>query len=168
MWTLDWLVENYNKDKIINKIINYEYEDSYRSSRYDIREFLGASTDYDYYYPTRKYRSYNNENKIIDIAWFSKLSSFEEYKDLEDNILKLNVDNQEYEFNLTNYIDTLKEKSEIYQKDDLTEEEKDILQQPALILEEEDYKLIIKWFYMTEDEDSVLSFNNIRWYILIK
>jgi hypothetical protein len=58
-------------------------------------------------------------------------------------ILKLNIDDQEYEFNLTNYIDELKEKSEIYAKSDLTDEEKNILQQPALVLEEKNYKLVI-------------------------
>ena len=62
-------MENYNKDKIINKIINFEYKDTYRSSRYDIREFLGVNTDYDYYYPTYKYRDfrqYGKENHSID------------------------------------------------------------------------------------------------------
>ena len=44
--------------KIINKIINYEYEDSYRSSRSEIRKFLGVNDDYDYYYSTYKYRNY--------------------------------------------------------------------------------------------------------------
>lgn len=58
-------------------------------------------------------------------------------------ILKLNIDDQEYEFNLTNYIDKLKEKSEIYAKSDLTDKERNILQQPALVLEEKNYKLTI-------------------------
>lgn len=170
IWTLDWLVQNYNKDKIINKIINYEYEDSYRSSRSNIREFLGVNTDYDYYYPTYKYRSYNqyNQGKSIDIIWFSKFSDFEEYWDLKDMILKLDIDNEEYEFDLTSYINKLKEKSEIYAKSNLSEEEKNILQQPALILEKENYKLIITWFSIEEDKEWKLSFNNIRWYILIK
>lgn len=64
-------MENYNKDKIINKIINFEYKDTYRSSRYDIREFLGVNTDYDYYYSTYKYRSYRQygkENHSIDVT----------------------------------------------------------------------------------------------------
>ena len=170
IWTLDWLVQNYNKDKIINKIINYEYEDSYRTSRSNIREFLGVNTDYDYYYPTYKYRSYNqyNQGKSIDIIWFSKFSDFEEYWDLKDMILKLDIDNEEYEFDLTSYINKLKEKSEIYAKSNLSEEEKNILQQPALILEKENYKLIITWFSIEEDKEWKLSFNNIRWYILIK
>ena len=170
MWTLDWLVENYNKDKIINKIINFEYEDRYRSSRSDIREFLEVNTDYDNYYPIIKYRNYNqyDKEKSIDIDWFSKFYSFEEYWELKDMILKLNIDDQEYEFNLTNYIDELKEKSEIYAKSDLTDEEKNILQQPALVLEEKNYKLVIVWLWMQENKDWELSFSNIRWYILIK
>ena len=57
LWTLDGLVENYDKNKIINKIINFEYNDRYRSSRYDIREFLSVNSDYSYY-PTNKYRRY--------------------------------------------------------------------------------------------------------------
>jgi len=171
MWTLDWLVENYNKDKIINKIINFEYEDRYRSSRYDIREFLGASTDYDYYYPTYKYRNYNkyNENEPIDVNWYSKILNFEKYYGwVEDMILKLKVDNQEYSFDLTNYIEKLKEKSDIYEKSDLTEDEKSILQEPALVIEEWSYKLVITWFSMEEDMEWELKFDNIRWYILIK
>ena len=170
MWTLDWLVENYNKDKIINKIINFEYEDRSRSSRSDIREFLEVNTDYDNYYPTIKYRNYNqyDKEKSIDVDWFSKFYSFEEYWELKDMILKLNIDDQEYEFNLTNYIDKLKEKSEIYAKSDLTDEERNILQQPALVLEEKNYKLTIVWLWMQENKDWELNFNNIRWYILIK
>lgn len=169
MWTLDGLIENYNKDKIINKIINFEYEDRYRSSRSSIREFLGVNADYDYYYPTYKYRSYNQYGeKSTDVTWFSKFYDFERYWDLEDMILELNVDDQEYEFDLTNYIDEFKEKSEIYAKSDLTDEENNILQLPALILEEENYKLVIVWLWMQENKDWELRFSNIRWYILIK
>ena len=58
-------------------------------------------------------------------------------------ILELNVDDQEYKFDLKNYIDEFKEKSEIYAKSDLTDEENNILQLPALILEKENYKLVI-------------------------
>ena len=98
VWTIDELIENYSKDKIINKIINYEYENSYRSSRSNIREFLGIDTDYDYY-PTYKYRNYNeyNENESIDVKWYSKILNFEKYyySELEDMTLNLKVDNQE-------------------------------------------------------------------------
>ena len=96
MWALDELVENYDKDKIINKIINFEYENRYRSSRSSIREFLEVNNDYDNY-PTNKYRSYNqyNQEKSIDVTWFSKFYDFEKYWELKDMILKLNIDNQE-------------------------------------------------------------------------
>lgn len=169
IWTLDWLVENYNKNKIINKIINFEYEDSYWYSRSQIREFLGVNSDYDYY-PTNKYRNYNqyDKNQWIDIIWFSKFYNFEKYYDIENMTLKLDIDNQEYEFDLSDYIDELKEKSDIYAKSDLSEDEKNILQNPALILEEENYKFVITEIWMKEDKEWKFSFENIRWYILIK
>ena len=163
IWTLDWLVENYNKDKIINNIINFEYEDRYRSSRYDIREFLGVKTDYDYYYPTYTYRNYNqyNQNKnSIDVAWFSKLYNFEKYnEDIENMTLKLNIENQNYNFDLSSYIDELKEKSDEYKWESWW---------PALILEENNYKLAITWFYIEESDSWKTKFINIRWYILFR
>ena len=169
MWTLDWLVENYNKDKIINKIINFEYEDRYRSSRYDIREFLGASTDYDYYYPTHKYRNYNQYNQdgeLIDVGWFSKLYNFEKYNgDTENLTLKLNIENQGYEFDLSSYLDELKNKSDEYEW--RTDDNKTSWW-PALILEEDNYKLVINWFYLEESDTWKTKFINIRWYILFK
>ena len=168
MWALDELIENYNKDKIIDKIINYEYEDSYRSSRSKIREFLGVDPNYSYYSQSYKYRSYNeydNDNPI-DIAWFSKLLNFEKYRygELENTTLKLKIDNQEYDFDLSNYIEELKDKSDA---NEWKAERKEILWWPALILEEENYKLVITWFSM-DDEEWEIRFNNIRWYILIK
>ena len=168
VWTIDELIENYSKDKIINKIINYEYENSYRSSRSNIREFLGIDTDYDYY-PTYKYRNYNeyNENESIDVKWYSKILNFEKYyySELEDMTLNLKVDNQEYAFDLTNYIEELKDKSDAHE---WKAERKEILWWPALVIEEENYKLVITWFSMEEDKEWELKFENIRWYILIK
>ena len=169
MWTLDWLVENYNKNKIINKIINFEYKDWYRSSRYDIREFLGASTDYDYYYPTHKYRNYNQydqDGELIDVTWFSKLYNFEKYNgDTENLILKLDIENQDYEFDLSSYLDELKNKSDEYE---WKAERKETSWWPALILEEDNYKLVINWFYLEESDTWETNFINIRWYILFK
>lgn len=169
MWTLDWLVENYNKDKIINKIINFEYKDWYRSSRYDIREFLGASTDYDYYYPTHKYRDYNRydqDGELIDVTWFSKLYNFEKYSwETENLILKLNIENQNYEFDFSSYLDELKNKSDEYE---WKAERKETSWWPALIIEENNYKLVINWFYLEESDTWETNFINIRWYILFK
>ena len=172
IWILDELVENYNKNKIINKIINYEYEDSYRSSRSEIREFLGANADYTYYYPTYKYRSYRQygkEDEFIDISCYSKILNFiKYYEHIDDMILKFQVDNQEYSLDLSNHLDELKEKADIYAKSDLTKEEKEILKEPALLVSEENYKIAINWFSIEENKEWKTSFNNIEWYILIK
>lgn len=172
MWTLDWLMENYNKDKIINKIINFEYKDTYRSSRYDIREFLGVNTDYDYYYPTYKYRSYRQYGKFqqsIDVTWYSKALYFEKsYGKMNDFTLNIEIDDQEYKVNLTDYLEELKEKSDIYAKSELTDEEEEILRNPALILTEPDYKVIINSFGMQENPKWESQIYNAEWYILIK
>ena len=172
IWTIDGLVENYDKDKIINKIINYEYEDSYRSSRSEIREFLGVNADYDYYYPTYKYRSYSQywrNNNSVDVSWYSKILNFSKYYErVEDMVLKLQVDDQEYTLDLSSYLDEFKEKADIYEKSDLTEEEKEILKKPALEVSEENYKIVINGFSLEENKDWETQINSIEWYILIK
>ena len=170
MWTIDGLVENYDKDKIINKIINYEYEDSYRSSRSEIRKFLGVNDDYDYYYSTYKYRNYRQYwDEAIDVEWYSKIFNFEEYyEDIKDMIFKVQVDNQEYTLDLSDYLDELKEKSDIYAKSDLTDEEKEMLKKPALEVSEENYKIVINGFSLEENKQWETNFTNIEWYILIK
>ena len=170
MWTLDELVENYDKDKIINKIIDFEYEDKYRSSRSRIRELLGVNADYDYYYPTYKYWNYRQYwEKSIAVSWYSKILNFTKYYEyIDDMILKIQVDNQEYTLNLSEHLDNLKEKSDIYKKSDLTEEEKEILKWPALEVTEENYKIVINWFSMEENKEWKTNFTNIEWYILIK
>ena len=174
MWTLDWLIENYNKNKIINKIINFEYEDSHRSSRYryDIREFLGVNTDYDYFYPTYKYRSYRQYGKFqqsIDVTWYSKALYFEKsYGKMNDFTLNIEIDDQEYKVNLTDYLEELKEKSDIYAKSELTDEEEEILRNPALVLTESDYKVIINSFGIEKNREWESQIYNAEWYILIK
>lgn len=168
MWALDELVENYNKDLIVNKLINYEYEDWYRSSRSKIREFLGVNADYDSYYPTYKYRNYYQpeNDESIDVTWFSKLYNFEKYYgEIENMTLKLNVDNQAYEFDLSSYIPELQDKSGTYKTN---AERKELTWWPALVLEEENYKLVITWFAMEEDKEWVLSLNSLQWYLLIR
>ena len=172
IWTLDWLVENYNKDKIINKIINFEYEDRYRSSRSNIREFLGVDTDYDTYYPTYKYRDYyqHSDDKSINVSWYSNIYNFEKYYgEIENMTLKLKIDSQNYEFDLSNYADQLKEKADLQEKSDLSDEEKNTIQQPALTLKEDNYKLVITSFNLEENKEWWnLKFNRLNWYILIK
>ena len=172
MWTLDWLMENYNKDKIINNIINFEYKDTYRSSRYDIREFLGVNTDYNYYYPTYKYRSYRQygkENHSIDVTWYSKILYFaKSYSKMNNFTLNIQVDDQEYKVDLTDYLEELKEKSDIYAKSELTDEEEEILRNPALVLTEPNYKVIIDSFGIEENREWESQIYNAEWYILIK
>lgn len=167
MWVIDELVQNYSKDKIINKIINFEYENWYRSSRSDIREFLGVNTDYDYYYPTIKYRSYYwSDNDWLDVSWFSKLYSFEEYYGgLDSMVLKLNVEDQDYYFDLSLYTDKFKEKWDIYQ---WRIESNGDLSWPAFVLEENNYKLVVTSFSLQEAKEWDLLFNTIKWYILFK
>lgn len=170
MWTIDWLVEKYNKNKIIDKIINYEYEDSNLSSRFNIREFLWVNADYDYYYPTYKYRSYKQYwEEPVDVTWYSKILNFLKYgEDIKDMVLKVQVDNNDYVLNLSDYLDELKEKADIYAKSDLTVEEEDILKKPALLVSKENYKIVINWFSIEENKEWETYFNNIEWYILLK
>jgi hypothetical protein len=54
---------------------------------------------------------------------------------------------------LSNYIEQLKEKADIYAKSDLTDEEKSILEKPALELIEQDYKIIINCFGLEETRE---------------
>jgi len=166
IWTLDELIKNYNKDKIIDKIINYNYEDDYRSSRQQIKEFLGYNLDYNDYYPTTyKYYNYRQSDMPIDVSWYTKIFSFD-WKYIDDKSLKLYIDNQEYEFDLSKYLEKFKEKSDMYNKNN---KEENIAKLPALTLEVENYKLIINWFSFQENLDEwIIDFNNIQWYILVK
>ena len=176
VWSLNRLAENYNSDKIINKIVNYEYEDWRRWFRQNIRDFLGVETDYDsYYYPKYKYRNYNQYggNKSIDVSWFSKLYNFEKYYwDTEGMILTIKTDEEELKIDLSKHIDELKEKSDLYEKSDLSNEESNALQQPALILEEENYKFVLKSFSFSEnleiDSEEWPKLSDAKGYILTK
>jgi len=58
-----------------------------------------------------------------------------DYEKSGDNIRKINLDNQEYTINLTEYTSQLLEKADLYRKSDLTSEEELQLNQPALILD---------------------------------
>ncbi|MBR7037347.1 hypothetical protein IKI14_05920 [bacterium] len=70
---------------------------------------------------------------------------------MNDFTLNIEIDDQEYKVNLTDYLEELKEKSDIYAKSELTDEEEEILRNPALILTETDYKVIINSFGMQEN-----------------
>ncbi len=62
------MAEKYNKDKVYNKIISYDYDSIYRySSRYELRNYLGVEKDsnYDYYSPTYfNYRQNESDDAI--------------------------------------------------------------------------------------------------------
>ena len=168
------LAEKYNKEKVYNKVISYDYDNTRRySTRSEIRNYLWAniSTDWYYYDDTKSfsYRQYDT-NIWIDIAWYSKLYEVElDYDKTWDNTRTINLDNQEYTINLTEYTTQLLEKADLYRKSDLTSEEEIQLRQPALILDWENYKLIIKWFYWDKNISSgQIRFNNVQWYILTK
>ena len=171
LWVIDELTQNYNSNKIVNKIISYDYSNQpqyqYRSN---IRNYLKVDESYAYY-PPYKYRRYDQYegNSTIDVAWFSKILYFMKYyEDIQNMTFKLKIDNDEYKFDLSDYLEELKEKADIYAKSSLTEEEKKILQNPAIILEEQNYKVVIDSFSIEENREWEPHFTNIEWYILIK
>ena len=174
IWIVEELTEKYNKEKVYNKIVSYDYDDVHRySARLELRSYLWATaTDSDYYndYTSFSYRQYNNDKVWIDIAWYSTLYEIDDaYDETSDNILKFNLDNQEYNINLSSYIPELLEKAKIYRKSDRTDEEKNEINKPALILDWENYKLIITWFYWEKNITSgEAQIKNIQWYILVK
>lgn len=172
---IDELAEKYNKDKIIDKVISYNYSGRYRySTRSEIREFLGVNIEEKDYYSSTTYFSYwqdNYDNKTwIDIDWYSKLYKFQEYyENTRNNTLKIKTDSWEYNINLSGEIPQLIEKSDLYRKSDHNNKEEEELKKPALILDWENYRLIITWFYWERDRTTEkIKFNNIEWYILIK
>ncbi len=172
---IEELAEKYNKDKVYNKIISYDYDSIYRySSRYELRNYLGVEKDsnYDYYSPTYfNYRQNESDDAIwIDITWYSKLYKFQKYEeDIRNNILRININNKDYRIDLWNNIEQLKEKAELYKKWDFTGEESDELKNPALILDWENYRLIITWFHAEQSKSTQkIQFRNMEWYILIK
>ena len=67
--------------------------------------------------------------------------------------LNIQVDDQEYKVDLTDYLEELKEKSDIYAKSELTDEEEEILRNPALVLTEPNYKVIIDSFGIEENRE---------------
>ena len=72
---------------------------------------------------------------------------------MNDFILNIEIDDQEYKVDLTDYLEELKEKSDIYAKSELTDEEKELLRNPALVLTESDYKVIIDSFGIEENRE---------------
>jgi hypothetical protein len=174
LWIIEELTEKYNKEKVYNKIVSYDYDDIHRySARSELRSYLWVTvTGSDYYndYTSFSYRQYNDDKVWIDIAWYSKLYEIDDaYDEVWDNILKLNLDNHEYTIDLSSYIPELLEKAKIYRKSDRTDEEKKEINKPALILDWENYKLVITWFYWEKNISSdQFKINNIQGYMLVK
>ena len=72
---------------------------------------------------------------------------------MNDFTLNIEIDDQEYKVDLTDYLEELKEKSDIYAKSELTDEEEEILRNPALVLTEPNYKVIINSFGIEENRE---------------
>ena len=72
---------------------------------------------------------------------------------MNDFTLNIQVDDQEYKVDLTDYLEELKKKSDIYAKSELTEDEEEILRNPALVLTEPNYKVIIDSFGIEENRE---------------
>jgi len=72
---------------------------------------------------------------------------------MNDFTLNIEIDDQEYKVDLIDYLEELKEKSDIYAKSELTDEEEEILRNPALVLIKSDYKVIINSFRIEENRE---------------
>jgi hypothetical protein len=72
---------------------------------------------------------------------------------MNDFTLNIEIDDQEYKVDLTDYLEELKEKADIYAKSELTDEEKELLRNPALVFTESDYKVIIDSFGIEENRE---------------
>lgn len=72
---------------------------------------------------------------------------------MNDFTLNIEIDDQEYKVDLTDYLEELKKKSDIYAKSELTDEEEKILRNPALVLTESNYKVIINSFGIEENRE---------------
>ena len=169
LWALEELVENYDNDKIINKLVDHEYDGWYWSAMRDIQQFLGVENEYDYYGPSYEYRRFwqeDVEKMWIDVVWYSRLFNFRKY-DAEGLVLALEFDGQEYKLDLSNYLDELKKKSDAY-KDSSNADNQEMLKNPALIVDEDGYRIVITWFYIEEYKDWKIVVESIEWYVLVE
>ena len=174
IWIIEELVTTYNKEKIINRIISFDYSDYNRYyAVWQIKEFLKIRDGYKSYNQYYNFWQNNMDNHWIDVSWYSKIYKFDKYlyenNDTEWYKLTLNIENNIYNIDYSDYIDSLIEKAMIEKYSNPTEEEIEILNNPALIIEQDNYKLIITWFSAEKDTNSdKIKFNNLWWYILIK
>lgn len=162
LWTIDELTENYNSDKVVDKIISYDYSGKYRySARSEIRNYLKVNENYDYYdkdYETYfNYRQSREDEKWIDVTWFSKLYNFSLYDEkIQGHTIKIDTDEEKYTIDLSEFVDELVKKSD-----------SDSTENPALTIDTENYRLVISWFYWRKPYDQAPIFSNIEWYILV-
>ena len=164
------LIQKYNKSKIYNKIISYDYKPNKRySTRWEVREYLWIDPDLNFDEEPTYFSFWQDKYEYtgLEIAGFSMLYKFHEYE-LWNDILKIDVDNDQYEINLSEYIPLFIEKSELYRKSDLTNEESKELNSPALVLDEENYRLIISWFHGEKEVSGKINISSVEWYFLIK
>ena len=162
LWALDELAQNYDSDKVINKIISYDYSGKYRySARSDIRNYLKVNEQYQDYkddYTYFNYRQTWEDETWIDVSWFSKLYHFSLYdENIQGQTIKIATDQENYNIDLSEYSDELLKKADWEDKNE-----------PALSIEWENYRLIISGFYWRKPYDQEPKFSNIEWYILIK
>lgn len=168
---IDELTEKYNKNRIFNKVISYDYDENRYSSRMEVRKYLWVD-EQDFYSDPSLYVNYRQNTdgyNAIEISWYSKLYQIKAYDQNTRNILEITTDNQKYMIDLSDYIPQLLEKSDLYRKSDYTDTESEQLKQPALTLDWEYYKLVITWFYWERNRASgQVQLKGIEWYILIK
>ena len=161
LWALDELTQNYNSEKVIDKIISYDYSGKYRYTvRSEIRKYLNVNEEYEEYdnYAYFNYWQSWEYESWIDVAWFSKLYEFNLYDEkLFNQKIKLELDGKKYEVDLSEYVDELLEKADWKDRSE-----------PALYLEWDDYRLVISGFYWKKDDNLNPHFSNVQWYILIK
>lgn len=174
---IDELITNHNKDKIVGKIISFNYKTPYQYLELkSIKETLWLSVEYENiqpeFYNYRQNEDYSANG--IDISWYSKLYKFQEYNNKAwDNTITLNFENKEHSIDLSEFIDHLMEKALLYKKShynlDTTSDEMNELKNPALILEKDNYKIIISGFHAERNQETnKLKFSNVEWIILLK
>jgi len=167
LWALDELVEKYNENKIVGKIILMDY--SYKSTNYyylknHIREYLKLNDNNDDYYRTENEYFYFsiptlNDWWNLDVNDFSKLYSINEY-DIKNNELKIKKENLEYNFSLAEITEDIYKNSQTVNWD---------VERENIVINEWNYKLIItEANWERERGTNNIVINHINGYLLIK
>ena len=175
MWVLEELTKKYSEKKIKwvvleDYIIGMDNNATYYV-RWALSDYLKV-WDYGLYdtsYNEFTYYNFwqNTDDEKLDIEWFSKLCVFN--KTIFSSVLVITLDDQEYTIDLSENIDELLQKAELNRKSYLTNEEKEILKDPALIVDKDDFRIIITWFSAQKNNlDGSISFDYISWYFLLR